>query len=147
MSDIVAYTDGGSHGNPGPGGWAFVIESSHGLVERFGADPHTTNNKMELSAVISALQYVAEHYPDQLVTIRTDSQYVRNGITSWIKTWVKNGWRTAAKKPVKNQDLWRVLYDLDQRLHASWEWVKGHAGNELNERCDQLVQNAIATVE
>jgi ribonuclease HI len=102
---------------------------------------------MELRAVIGVLEYVAEHHPDASLTVRTDSQYVRNGITSWIKTWMANGWRTAAKKPVKNQELWKTLYELDQRVHATWEWVKGHAGNEANERCDQLVQEAIAAIE
>ncbi len=147
MSKIVAYTDGGSHGNPGPGAWAFVVDGPAGVIESAGAEEYTTNNKMELRAVIGALQYVVEHYPGVSVTIRTDSQYVRNGITRWIKTWMANGWRTAAKKPVKNQELWRTLYEFDQQVHATWEWVKGHAGNEANERCDQLVQEAIAAIE
>lgn len=148
MQNIEVYTDGGCHGNPGPGGWAYVIETDGGRTEGSGGDPQTTNNKMELEAVIQALRKVAQdsHEP-RLVTVHTDSQYVRNGITTWIKTWMSNGWRTAAKKPVKNQDLWIRLHELEELVRPRWEWVKGHSGDELNERCDELVQHAIAEVK
>ena len=148
MQNIEVYTDGGCHGNPGPGGWAFVIETDGDRAEGSGGDPQTTNNKMELEAVIQALRKVAQNSREpRLVTVRTDSQYVRNGITTWIKTWMSNGWRTAAKKPVKNQDLWIRLHELEELVRPRWEWVKGHSGDELNERCDELVQHAIAEVK
>jgi len=148
VQNIEVYTDGGCHGNPGPGGWAYVIETDGGRTEGSGGDPQTTNNKMELEAVIQALRKVAQDSSEpRLVTVRTDSQYVRNGITTWIKTWMSNGWRTAAKKPVKNQDLWIRLHELEELVRPRWEWVKGHSGDELNERCDELVQHAIAEVK
>jgi ribonuclease HI len=103
---------------------------------------------MELQAVIEALRFVIQHeWSEWAVGIHTDSQYVRNGITTWIRSWLRNGWRTAAKKPVKNQDLWVRLHELDEIVHPEWHWVRGHAGNELNERCDQLVQLEIAKIE
>ena len=148
MTKIDVYTDGGCHGNPGPGGWAYVIRSDEGLVEQSGGDSQTTNNRMELEAVIRALGDVAGRYGDtgSDVTVHTDSQYVRNGITSWIRTWMVNGWKTASKKPVKNQDRWVKLHELSEAVGPRWEWVRGHAGDELNERCDVLVQRAIAEV-
>lgn len=143
---IIIYTDGGCHGNPGPGGWGFVLECDGKRIERRGGEKHTTNNKMELEAVISALSLVAEtpELSGRRIEIHTDSQYVKNGISSWIHSWMKKGWKTAAGKPVKNQEYWKRLKELDDRVNASWNWVKGHAGNELNERCDALVQEAIA---
>jgi ribonuclease HI len=142
------YTDGGCHGNPGPGGWAYVIAAAGERIEASGALGDTTNNRMELTAVISALGAVAAlPVPVGAVTVVTDSQYVKNGITSWIETWERNGWKTAAKKPVKNQDLWMALRALDRQLRPGWEWVKGHDGDELNERCDALVQQAIAAMK
>ena len=145
MQEIVIHTDGGCHGNPGPGAWAYVMEVAGRAVERAGAEPQTTNNRMELTAVIEALR-AAEAVADSqrsAVVVYTDSQYVRNGITSWIAAWLRNGWMTASRKPVKNRDLWVTLRELDQRLHPRWEWLRGHAGHDLNERCDQLVQERI----
>jgi ribonuclease HI len=124
------------------------MESMDTRTERFGAEPHTTNNRMELTAVISALETVQESYGDgATVRVVTDSQYVKNGITTWVHSWLRNGWKTAAKKPVKNQDLWIRLHELNTRLSVEWAWVRGHSGHEENERCDLLVQQAIATVE
>lgn len=147
MESIEIYTDGGCHGNPGPGAWAFVIQLSDD-AEDSGSELQTTNNRMELQAVIEALRYVVrQEYCDRAINVHTDSQYVRNGITTWIRSWLRNGWKTASRKPVKNQDLWMRLHELDQLVHPVWNWVRGHAGNRLNERCDQLVQNEIAQME
>ena len=147
MESIEIYTDGGCHGNPGPGAWAFVIQLSDD-AEDSGSELQTTNNRMELQAVIEALRYVVrQEYCDRAINVHTDSQYVRNGITNWIRSWLRNGWKTASRKPVKNQDLWMRLYELDELVHPVWKWVRGHAGNPLNERCDQLVQNEIAQME
>jgi ribonuclease HI len=144
--EIEIWTDGGCLGNPGPGGWAFVVRTPAGQVERSGFEALTTNNRMELIAVREALLRLAsgparEGTP---VTVHTDSQYVQKGITQWITAWEKNGWKTSAKKPVKNIELWRALLELSRGLSISWVWVLGHAGVEMNERCDQLVQLAIA---
>ena len=110
-------------------------------IKKSGGEAHTTNNKMELTAVIEALKEVSlsEDFTDRKVRIVTDSQYVKNGITSWIHSWVKNGWKTAAKKPVKNKEYWVDLKALTDSLDVSWRWVKGHSGNELNEECDTMV--------
>lgn len=152
MQRIDVYTDGGCHGNPGPGAWAYVLRPVSGeeatVREDAGGDPETTNNRMELEAVIRALRAVTEDFGAQAdVTVHTDSQYVRNGITTWISTWMKNGWMTSARKPVKNQDRWVRLHELTLLVNPRWEWVKGHAGNELNERCDRLVQREIARLD
>ena len=148
VQQIDVFTDGGCHGNPGPGGWAYVIEADGQRLEASGGEPNTTNNRMELEAVIQALRAVAQRSEaPRLVTVHTDSQYVKNGITTWIRTWMKNGWKTAAKKPVKNQDRWVRLHELESLVRPAWKWVRGHAGNELNERCDELVQDAIARLE
>ncbi|MDR0599320.1 MAG: ribonuclease HI [Treponema sp.] len=143
------YTDGGCSGNPGPGGWAYVLvqktfQGETVVAEEKGAEPDTTNNRMELLAVISALKALkaARRLPRQAV-VHTDSQYVQKGITGWIHTWKRNSWRTSGKQPVKNQDLWRELDALAGDLSLTWEWVKGHAGNLYNERCDALTQEAI----
>ncbi len=137
---ILIYTDGGCHGNPGPGGWAAVIKRGQQSVEISGAEEATTNNRMELQAVIQSLIHVGG--VDASIEVRTDSVYVRSGITEWIKNWKTRGWRTAGGKPVKNQDLWRELDSLvDHRVHFTW--VQGHSGISGNERCDQLVQEAI----
>ncbi|MDD2296697.1 MAG: ribonuclease HI [Sphaerochaetaceae bacterium] len=140
--DVVVFTDGGCSGNPGPGGWAFVInDGENGLVEQSGGESQTTNNRMELQAVIKALEYISINLkPVTSIQIHTDSQYVKNGITLWIHTWKKNGWRTAAKAPVKNKEYWMALDSLASKLPITWHWVKGHAGIELNERCDTLVR-------
>ncbi|MCR5614032.1 ribonuclease HI [Treponema sp.] len=144
--DIVIYTDGGCSGNPGPGGWGAVILADGNELRLSGGEKNTTNNKMELTAAISALTAVQNtpQFNGRPVSLYSDSQYVKNGITSWITNWKKNGWRTAAKKPVLNQDLWQKLDSLNAALNVSWNWVKGHAGIEYNEVCDQLCQQEIA---
>ena len=145
-NDIVIYTDGGCSGNPGPGGWGAVILADGKDLRLSGGEHNTTNNRMELMAAISALSTVANtpDFNNRPVSVYADSQYVKNGITSWITNWKKNGWRTAAKKPVLNQDLWQKLDALNSSLNVSWHWVKGHAGIEYNEVCDQLCQTEIA---
>ena len=116
MKEVSVYTDGGCSGNPGPGGWAFVILSGSDKVMLSGGEQATTNNRMELTAVISALRYISLNMQDVIVTLYTDSQYVQQGITQWISRWLRNGWRTADKKPVKNVELWQTLYQLDQEI-------------------------------
>ncbi|MCL1814644.1 MAG: ribonuclease HI [Treponema sp.] len=149
------YTDGGCSGNPGPGGWAYVVvqktfQGDSIVAEEWGGERDTTNNRMELLAVISALKAMKartdlgrEDDPRQF-TVHTDSQYVQKGITEWIRTWKRNSWKTSEKKPVKNQDLWVELDALSEELAAAWEWIKGHAGNPYNERCDSMTQRAMA---
>lgn len=137
---IQIFTDGACRGNPGPGGWGVLILAESGAQEFYGADEQTTNNRMELTAAIQGLTAVAS---GASVAIYTDSQYVKNGLESWIKAWKANGWRTSAKKPVKNQDLWRALDSAAQRLVVSWHWVKGHSGHPQNERADALANRAI----
>ena len=137
---MIIYTDGGCTGNPGPGGWAAVLLKNEEEIRLSGGDTSTTNNKMELTAVIRALEFIlTQNWERGPIEIHTDSQYVQKGITQWIEGWIRKGWVTAAKKPVKNKELWQVLKGLDDELHPSWHWVKGHAGNEYNELCDQLV--------
>lgn len=132
---ITIYTDGACHGNPGPGGWGAVLRFGEHEKQLFGGEPGTTNNRMELTAAIMALEEIATSHRVQLWT---DSQYVRNGITSWITGWKRNGWKTAAKAPVKNADLWQRLDAVAARFDIEWRWVKGHAGHEGNELADQL---------
>ncbi len=151
MSDAIIYTDGGCSGNPGPGGYAYIIRLPGGEgsataareLTGSGGEAGTTNNRMELRAVISALRAVERAAPGSGVTLNTDSQYVKNGITSWINSWKRNGWRTADKKPVKNRELWEELDEVASRVKPAFKWVKGHAGVELNERCDAMVQEEI----
>ena len=140
MNNLVIYTDGGCSGNPGPGGWGTVIIDGTNITKLSGGEKQTTNNRMELSAAINALDAVVKNtgWRNRHVEVYSDSQYVKNGITSWIKNWKKNGWKTAAKKPVFNQDLWIALDNLYNQLDIEWKWVKGHAGVEYNEICDQL---------
>jgi ribonuclease HI len=144
--EIQIWTDGGCLGNPGPGGWAFVVRFEGHSEERSGFDANTTNNRMELTAVRQALQMVSAQPPmkGRPIIVHTDSQYVQKGITQWIHTWARNGWKTSSKKPVKNSELWLTLWDLSRALPVSWIWVMGHAGDEMNERCDGLVQMAIS---
>ena len=141
MKKLDIYTDGGCSGNPGPGGWAFIVLDGNNVIKKSGGDKDTTNNRMELTAVIKSLEYISSD--DELgkmkPVIHTDSSYVKNGITSWIKSWEINGWKTASKQPVKNKELWQELKKLDDSISAEWKWVKGHAGNEYNEICDSLV--------
>lgn len=155
MSEIIIYSDGGCSGNPGPGGWGFVIVEGldsvdgEGRVKETigsGGGKLTTNNRMELTAVIEALKLVSSEgrMAGRPVSIYTDSQYVQKGITQWIAGWKRNGWRTASKEPVKNQDLWVQLDSLTAELRPRWVWVKGHAGIHYNEVCDRLTQDEIA---
>jgi len=146
---LKVFTDGGCSGNPGPGGWAYVLVLKTFQGERIigqhkGWEKETTNNRMELMAVISALKAIKimDNIPRHAL-VCTDSQYVQKGITEWIQNWKKNSWRTSDKKPVKNQDLWIELDALAAGLSLDWEWVKGHAGNTYNELCDQMTQEAI----
>jgi ribonuclease HI len=144
MHKVVIHTDGGCHGNPGPGGWAAVLTSGPHRREISGGAPATTNNRMELQAAIEALN--ALKLPCE-VRIHTDSNYLREGITKWLFGWKRNGWKTKTKQPVKNEDLWRQLDAAVGRHQVEWHWVKGHAGNDGNERCDQLAQLAIAAIK
>ena len=137
---IIAYTDGACSGNPGPGGWGVVLIDGDDRTELKGGESATTNNRMELMAAMKALETAADGAP---VTIYTDSQYVKNGVTTWIKSWKKNGWKTAAKKPVKNQDLWVELDALANARPVDWRWVKGHAGHPENERADALARAGV----
>lgn len=140
MTRVEIYTDGACRGNPGPGGWAATLELGDRFRELSGAEAATTNNRMELTAVIRALEALKR--PSQL-RIHTDSEYVRRGITEWIENWKKRGWRTAAKEPVKNQDLWEQLDALAAVHDIEWRWVKGHSGVPGNERVDALANAAI----
>lgn len=141
MPHVVIYTDGACSGNPGPGGWGAILINADNRKELKGGEPETTNNRMELRAAIEALN--ALKAPCK-VDLHTDSNYLRNGITSWIKKWKTNGWRTAAKKPVKNDDLWKALEAARDRHDVTWHWVKGHAGHPENERADELAREGMA---
>jgi ribonuclease HI len=138
--DIQIFTDGACRGNPGPGGWGVILRSGSHEKELFGGEQSTTNNRMELRAAIEGL--AALKRPSR-VTVTTDSQYVRQGITQWIEGWKRNQWRTSAKKPVKNQDLWQLLDELTSRHEVTWEWVKGHSGHPDNEHADALANRGI----
>jgi ribonuclease HI len=137
---IEMYADGACKGNPGPGGWGVLLRRPGAEKELFGAEPQTTNNRMELTAVIRGLEALRKRCA---VDVYTDSQYVHKGISEWIRGWKRNGWRTADKKPVKNDDLWRRLDELALGHDVRWHWVKGHAGHEGNERADALANRAI----
>ena len=141
--DIQIFTDGACRGNPGPGGWGVILRSGSYEKELFGGEQSTTNNRMELRAAIEGL--AALKRPSR-VTVTTDSQYVRQGITQWIEGWKRNQWRTSAKKPVKNQDLWQLLDELTSRHEVTWEWVKGHSGHPDNELADVLANRGIDEV-
>ena len=149
MKEITIYTDGGCHGNPGPGGWGIVVIADGVAKQLSGGEKMTTNNRMELMAAINALSVInnTSGFSAREVVVYIDSQYVKNGITSWIKGWKAKGWKTADKKPVKNQDLWEKLDALNSVLKVEWKWVKGHAGVEYNELCDSLCQKEIAKFE
>ena len=136
---LKIWTDGSCLGNPGPGGWAFVATNGQNTAERSGGERDTTNNRMELMAVIRALTAAHRHSE---IELHTDSQYVKNGMQSWLKNWNKNNWHTANKKPVKNQDLWMQLDALSGAIKIHWHWVRGHNGDEMNERCDELARTA-----
>jgi ribonuclease HI len=147
---IKIYTDGGCSGNPGPGGWAYVMviqqtsQEDTIIARDKGSEKDTTNNRMELTAVIMALRaFMSLENIAGEAAVCTDSQYVQKGITEWIHTWKRNSWKTTNKKPVKNQDLWLELDSLAEKFPLKWEWVKGHAGNKYNELCDAMTQEAI----
>ena len=140
MKHIIIYTDGACKGNPGPGGWGAILKFGAHEKDLYGYEPETTNNRMELMAVIAALEALKEPCK---VELHADSQYVLKGITEWIGGWKARGWKTADKKPVKNNDLWKRLDAATIRHKITWRWVKGHAGNEMNERADQLANRAI----
>lgn len=141
MDDIQIYTDGACSGNPGPGGWGAVIQENDETRELFGGEDHTTNNRMEMLATIKAIEAVLDS--KKTIHLHTDSTYVKDGITSWVKNWQKNNWKTASNKPVKNQDLWQELVDLCDRKEITWHWVKGHAGHPGNERADLLARHGV----
>jgi ribonuclease HI len=142
-AEVQIFTDGACSGNPGPGGWAAILRSGHHEKEISGADPATTNNRMELTAAIKALEALKK---SSQVTLHTDSRYVMDGIMQWMKRWKANGWRTADKKPVKNEDLWRALDAEIARHHVQWKWVAGHSGHVENERADALARAAIVAL-
>jgi ribonuclease HI len=137
---VTIYTDGACSGNPGPGGWGAILQFGGKEKELMGGEAHTTNNRMELLAAISALEALKRPCA---VALYTDSEYLRGGITGWINNWKKNGWRTKDKKPVKNIDLWQRLDAALGEHHIQWHWVKGHAGHAMNERADQLARDGL----
>ena len=136
---LKIWTDGSCLGNPGPGGWAFIATNGKETAERSGGEKDTTNNRMELTAVIRALTAAKKHSE---LEIHTDSQYVKNGTQIWLAQWKNNNWKNASKKPIKNKELWQQLDEIVQTKKIHWVWVKGHAGNEMNERCDELARCA-----
>ena len=147
--ELFAYTDGGCSGNPGPGGWGAILQAvKDGEIVRerelSGGENPTTNNRMELMAAIQVLETLERA---STITIVTDSTYLRDGITKWIHGWKRNGWKTAAKKPVKNDDLWQRLDTAQARHNVNWDWVKGHAGHEQNERADKLATSEIKALK
>ncbi len=143
MSRVEIYTDGACRGNPGPGGWGALLSFGDSDKELSGAEAHTTNNRMELTAVIRALEALKRPVE---ASVFTDSEYVRIGITEWVAGWKARGWKTSDRKPVKNQDLWEQLDALAAKHQLEWHWVKGHSGVPGNERCDELANQAIDTL-
>ena len=144
MKKVTIHSDGGCHGNPGPGGWAVTLEYGAHRKELSGGAPATTNNRMELQAAFEALNALKERCD---VTFYTDSQYVKRGIAEWVASWKRNGWNTSTKKPVKNDDLWRALDTAAARHKIEWRWLKGHAGHAGNERCDELANLEIEKIK
>ncbi|VVE73723.1 Ribonuclease HI [Pandoraea captiosa] len=143
LPQVEIYTDGACKGNPGPGGWGALLVAGKHRKEMFGGEPNTTNNRMELLAVIRALE--ALNKPCHVV-LHTDSQYVQKGISEWIHGWKARGWKTAAKEPVKNADLWQTLDAVSQKHDIDWRWVKGHAGHDGNEAADQLANRGVESL-
>lgn len=137
---VTVYTDGGCRGNPGSGGWGAVLEYGGSTKELYGYEEETTNNRMELMAAIKALEILKRPCN---VSLTTDSQYVRQGVLEWMQGWKSRGWKTAAKKPVKNKDLWQRLDEATQKHEIEWHWVKGHSGHAGNERADELANRAM----
>ena len=144
MKIVEAFTDGACKGNPGPGGWGVLLRMDNQSRELFGGEGATTNNRMELTAAIEALAALKEACT---VELTTDSTYVKDGVTRWMENWERNGWRTAAKKPVKNQDLWQALKAQVARHEVNWHWVKGHSGHPENELADLLANKGIAELK
>jgi ribonuclease HI len=144
MNAVQIWTDGACSGNPGPGGWGVILVAGENRKELFGGERDTTNNRMELMAAISALEALKKPCD---VDLHIDSQYVRQGIMSWIHGWKKNGWKTADKKPVKNAELWLRLDEATKRHKIQWIWVKGHAGDVMNERADELAREGVKSVK
>ena len=142
-ADVTVYTDGACSGNPGVGGWGAIIIADGCIQELKGGEAFTTNNKMELMAAIMALRKL---HNTTKVHLYTDSQYVRKGITEWITNWQKNGWKNSNKEPVKNKELWLELLEQEKRHDIEWHWVKGHSGDEMNERADALAREAILEI-
>ncbi len=140
---VEIFTDGGCRGNPGVGGWGALLRYGETEKELFGGESETTNNRMELTAVIRALEAITRPVP---LRITTDSKYVKDGITQWIHNWKRNGWKTAAKKPVKNADLWQQLDVLVQQFEIEWAWIKGHSGHRENEIADELANRGMDEV-
>jgi ribonuclease HI len=140
---VIIHTDGACSGNPGPGGWGVILQWGDHQKELKGGEPNTTNNRMELTAAIMALESLKRPCT---VDLHTDSEYLRQGITAWIQNWKRNGWRTADRKPVKNVDLWQRLEAALSRHKVHWHWVRGHSGHDLNERADELARAAIAEI-
>jgi ribonuclease HI len=139
VKKVQVTTDGACSGNPGPGGWAAILRYNHHEKELWGSEPHTTNNRMEMTAAIEALRSLKE---DCEIEVVTDSEYLKNGITQWIHGWKRKGWMTAAKKPVVNQDLWKALDEQVGRHKTTWVWTRGHASHAGNNRCDELATRA-----
>ncbi len=140
MEKVIIFTDGACRGNPGPGGYAAILKYKDKTKEIHGCEPHTTNNRMELKAIINALKELKE---PSYVILFTDSNYVIKGITQWIYNWIKNDWHTSNKKKVANKDLWNCLFDLTKTHKIEWKWIKGHNKNPENEKCDKLAKKAI----
>ena len=140
MDEVLIYTDGGCRGNPGPGAYAAILISGAREKEVVGSELHTTNNRMELMAAIAGLGILKRPCRAKVIT---DSEYLRRGITEWLPGWIEKGWRTATRKPVLNRDLWERLHALCQTHRVEWDWVRGHAGDPYNERCDQLVNQEL----
>jgi ribonuclease HI len=144
MDTVEIFTDGACRGNPGPGGWGVILRYNGHEKELYGAEPDTTNNRMELMAAIRGLESLKRGCK---VNLTTDSEYLRKGITEWLDQWKRRGWRTAAKKPVKNVDLWQRLEQAIEEHEVQWHWVKGHSGHEENERADRLANRGIDELE
>ncbi|AKU12049.1 ribonuclease HI [Azoarcus sp. CIB] len=143
MEEVEIFTDGACSGNPGPGGWGAILRSGPHEKEIWGGEPQTTNNRMELLAVIRALETLKRPVAAR---VHTDSQYVQKGISEWIHGWKKRGWKTASREPVKNEDLWRALDEAASRHKVAWIWVRGHAGHAENERADELARRGVDAV-